>query len=81
MKVKQTPVQMVQLEPICEKCDEGTYVAQGLDTSGDTYKYRHKCTHCDHEVCFLDKFPNVGHIPTGEPTTVVDHTNIKPFIS
>ena len=70
MKVKHTPVEMVQVEPICEKCEVGTYISTGLALTRNPPGFQHRCTNCGDERVFDNRYPAVGHRITGETKTV-----------
>lgn len=70
MKALHTPVKMVQVEIVCESCEQGTYVFNKMVLDRDPIVFQHKCTHCGAEVYFNNKYPALGNTPAGEKETV-----------
>lgn len=70
MKARHTPVEMVQVEILCDACGEGSYQFAGLTQTSNPPKFAHKCNRCGDPKYFLNKFPSVGHRPNGNPRVV-----------
>lgn len=67
MKARHTPVEMVQVEILCDKCDEGSYHGTGQVLTSNPPQYPHRCNHCGDTKTFKNRYPTVGHRPSGNP--------------
>jgi len=70
MRARHTPVQMVQVEILCDNCKEGSYQYTGLTLTCNPPKFTHKCSECGDQKNFNAKYPSTGYRPSGDPRVV-----------
>ena len=61
MAEKITPVEMVEIDYICDKCGEGEMRPSRFMLASDPPRCPHACTKCGHEQTFLTKYPATGY--------------------
>jgi predicted RNA-binding Zn-ribbon protein involved in translation (DUF1610 family) len=66
MSEKQTPVQTVVVDYVCDSCGEGHMLPTGITLTSNPPQYPHKCDKCGTQDVFLTRYPQGRHIAQGD---------------
>lgn len=75
MGYEQTPLRPIRVDYCCDHCHVGYMRPTGVMQLTDPARFPHRCTHCDHEQTFIEKYPTVRYVLEGQE---LDLSQYKP---
>lgn len=65
MPREQKPLRPIQVDYLCDKCEQGYYRPVGRMLLSDPPQFPHACTQCGNEKTFWEKYPTIRYVDEG----------------
>lgn len=70
MAIVSKELRVLQIDHICDRCDDGQYRPTGVAYASFPPQYLHKCNNCGDKRSFGETFPVIRYAEAGTDTSI-----------